>query len=453
MVGLEFVQNWYKNVRKRDSVGRQAWNRRGLWGGSSLHFARHDGRGGNQMKTKTTNLNPDGCPEKPCPVRLLVAMLGLLLLMVGQIGAFAGQQPLEIPLNPGTAPVTIPNENPALSYKGFAIDGNLLANSPDAGIGDWVIGSPGDGGYVLTPTGVPLVGVTTFARKDLYDSAVDDVFSGSKFNENPADWKWVTSPTSDKTDINNALVHIARDAKGHIWGIIAGDRLSVNGSAYLDVEFLQKPVTNVAGGTFITGGLNNGRTTNDFVLSFNFNGGGSKPALTLWKWQAVGTSYDYVDITSSITNDPKITVYGADNTNTVTVPFLAFGQGTYPSALQFVEAAVDLTALVLDFGNSGQPCDSALGISTIFIKTKSSPAPDAELKDLVDPIQLKLILGASADAGADQKKCPGPTKTPFTVPGTAQPGFSDIASLAWSVVSPSDGSVHIVSGGQCLGGG
>lgn len=42
------------------------------------------------------------------------------------------------------------------------LDGDLLANTPISGIGDWVPGPSGSGGYVLNSNGTPVNGATTF---------------------------------------------------------------------------------------------------------------------------------------------------------------------------------------------------------------------------------------------------------------------------------------------------
>src|ERR1051326_5266028 len=55
---------------------------------------------------------------------------------------------------------------------GFGIEGDLLANSPHANVGDWLAGTnSGIGGAVLSATGVPLNLATTFHFMDQYNSA------------------------------------------------------------------------------------------------------------------------------------------------------------------------------------------------------------------------------------------------------------------------------------------
>src|SRR5438093_8844844 len=115
-------------------------------------------------------------------------------------------------VGPGTAPVDPPTG-------GFGIEGNLGANVPTAGVGDWVPGAAGAGGFVLTAGGVPVTPATTFHLIDLYDSPVDDGFNGGlKFDDDPNTWGWNAGPVPDKNDINNGLVFFTRDpSNDHLW--------------------------------------------------------------------------------------------------------------------------------------------------------------------------------------------------------------------------------------------
>ncbi|HXJ76800.1 MAG TPA: hypothetical protein VNM37_28340, partial [Candidatus Dormibacteraeota bacterium] len=107
---------------------------------------------------------------------------------------------------PGLAPV-----NPPVG--GFRIEGDLQANTPTVGQGDWVPGPAGSGGNVLTSNGVPVNPVLTFHLLDLYNSGTDDNFAGGdKVDDNPSTWAWTRNPVGDKVDINNALLHITTDS-------------------------------------------------------------------------------------------------------------------------------------------------------------------------------------------------------------------------------------------------
>src|SRR5439155_17352229 len=145
------------------------------------------------------------------------------------------------------------------------------------------------------------------------------------------------------------------------------------------------------------------------------------------KWGPNGSGgYAYVDVTASLSAGR---VFVALNSNTVAVPFGAFGQTNY-SANAFAEAALDLTALIGGF----DPCVS-FGFKTIMVKTKSSSSSTATIEDFVDPIQYTLKIGPSANAGTNQNRCTEGSSTAFPLHGVATAGLQPVASTAWSIVS------------------
>ena len=352
----------------------------------------------------------------------------------------------------GVAPVNPPTG-------GFAIDGDLLSNTPTspspfaANQGDWYAGPGGSGGNVLNSnaTGTPVDSTTTFHLVDAFNSGTDDNFAGGdKVDDNPNTWNWTLNPVNAKQDINNALIHVIKDPiTQHTWVVIAGDRLSNNGDAYIDFEFLQNTLTTtplVAGtGGFSSAGPNCGRTINDFLLTLQFTNGGTVPDFFVSRWVAAsgnnscnpGTSYDYVDVTTPVITATPPAVFAAVNASAVTVPNLtAFGTNTYATNT-FTEAAVDLTALLGSF----DPC-LTVGIKTILVKTKESQSPTANIVDFIVPQQLvpPLVIGPTVDAGPDQSKCEDPSlTTSFNLTGTAQPGTYPITSTTWSCVSSCTG--------------
>src|SRR5262245_38334467 len=211
----------------------------------------------------------------------------------------------------GIAPVDPPSG-------GFAIDGNLGANTPDANTGDWLFLNtfPGLGGAVLDAAGASLNPVTTFHFTDPYNG--DDVVfaGGQKWFANPTNWVWTVNKASAKTDINNVLLHVTRDVDDHTWVVIAADRYSTSGDSYIDFEFLQNTVTRNGNGRFDSTGPHGGRTVGDLVLSLAFTGGGDIPDFLAYRWQASGSGgYTYVDVTGSL---PTGKVFVALNTNTIT---------------------------------------------------------------------------------------------------------------------------------------
>jgi hypothetical protein len=335
------------------------------------------------------------------------------------IGMISGLTALAVPPPKGTAPVLIP-------AGGFSIDGDLMA---DAIAGDWV-GTTNPASGVLSPAGVPLNPATTFHFADAFNSTADNTFVGGlKWTDDPNVWQWTTSKASSKTDINNVLLHVARDADGHTWSIIAADRFSTSGDSYIDFEFLQNPLVLTNGGKFASSGPNGGRTVNDLLLSLAFTSGGSVADFLAYRWLPNGSGgYAYVDVTAQL---PAGRVFVALNSNTVAVPFGAFGVTTYaPNA--FAEAALDMTALLGGF----DPCLS-VGFKTIMVKTKSSQSSTASISDFINPIQYSLRIGPSADAGGNQARCSEGDSTAFVLQGKASAGMAAIASTTWSVVNGS----------------
>ena len=198
-------------------------------------------------------------------------------------------------VSPGTAPVLVPTG-------GFAIDGDLQANTPTAGIGDWLTGSAGSGGNVLDASGNAVNAGITFHLRDAY-STNDTTFAGGKSNDDPNTWTWSLGSANSKTDINNVLIHFSRDANGHQWVVVAADRLSNAGSMFMDFEFLQNPLTLLSGGKISSAGPNGGRTAGDFSLTFSTGGN-----FALQTWQLSGGSYTYVTYSA-----PAGSVYAANN--------------------------------------------------------------------------------------------------------------------------------------------
>jgi hypothetical protein len=324
-----------------------------------------------------------------------------------------------VPPPNGVAPVTTP-------AGGFGIDGHVVAGPLS---GDWMPGPNGAAG-VLDATGAPLNPATTFHFTDPYNSKSDNTFSGGKWMDNPNTWTWTLSGAQSKGDVNNVLMHVATDTNLHTWLILAADRAAVSGASYIDFELLQNTLVANTNGTFTSAGPNGGRTVNDLLLTLSFKNGGASADFLAYRWltNSSGGGYAYADAT---TNLPAGKVFVAANTNTVAVPFGAFGQTNYqPTA--FVEAAVDMTALMGAF----DPCLS-IGVKTLMVKTKSSTSTSGSLVDFVGPIQYRILLGPGADAGPDQTQCTQGSSTAFALQGVASRGFFPIASTSWSVVSGS----------------
>lgn len=289
------------------------------------------------------------------------------------------------------APVLIPSG-------GFAIDGGLKANTPTANIGDWFPGPGGTGGSVFDASANPINASTTGRKTDPYNSSSDDIFTtGSKFNDYISNLHWTSSSAPDKNDINNALYHVARDASNNQWAFIAGDRLSTNGTSYIDFEFLQGSVTENSDGTFTGTPLTSkpnggGRTQGDIIISMQYTNGGTKPLVFIYQWQLSGGTWSYQ--LANITNLDANAFAETNRTGAETgLLYTAFGTNTY-AQFSFVEAAINITYLISQL-NSGNVC-AGLNINTLWVKTKASASSTAALKDFIAPIPVNFQFGQSS---------------------------------------------------------
>jgi len=389
------------------------------------------------------------CPRLTKNVNLFVAFFLLSSFFISE-NIFA---------QAGTAPVSPPTG-------GMKIDGFLQRQT--AGIGDWLKGTglDGAGTFLFNDDGTPAVVAPgkIFNKVDLYnDQTSDEIFDGgNKLNDDPNDWGWRSGKPPAKDDINHSLVFITSDNLGHIWVLVSGDRLSTNGTSYLDMEFYQTAIFRnngtvgqapVVGGTgaFETNGPDGGRTVGDLDVTLSYVGGGSVATISFLVWapKAEGGGFDYLPLVP-----PAGSAYVAANAGTVNVPYGAFGATTY-GALQFIEAAIDVTALL--GGGAPNQC-SGLPFKSLFIKTKSSASPTADLKDFIDPFQINpcfdntpavitatgntLTLGCNPSAGtingalgsaSASDNCGTPTLT--SSDGTVQSnGCNRSQTRTWSAV-------------------
>jgi hypothetical protein len=220
-----------------------------------------------------------------------------------------------------------------------------------------------------------------FLKRDRFNDLVnDEIFDGgNKLNQDPNDWGWRSQKPPGKDDINNATGFLALnpipDANGrnHIWLAISGDRMETNGTSYIDFEFYQNEIHRTGGpipggtGGFVSSGPDNGRTVGDLSLTLEYTGGGGIATIKYLQWQpgAEAGSFDYFPL-----NPPAGSAFAAANTGFVSMCLMVHLAVLHTIRLQWVEGAVDLTALI---GGSGSPgeCGSQ-PLNTLFIKTKSS---------------------------------------------------------------------------------
>ncbi len=283
----------------------------------------------------------------------------------------------------------------------FNIDGFIERQS--SLYGDWTKGSQTNGtdsGSVLFDNGNTRDMPLTYHISDLYNtpgSGTDDVFNGgNKSNANPTTWGWKYGSVPNKDEMNNANIHISNDkATGDLWAIMAGDRYTITGTSYIDFEFYQNGITAVApsggsSGSFTTSGTDCGRTIGDLLVTVEYTNGGSVDSIYFYRWAASVSAtcgYDWEAFTISSAD-----AFGYSNTASINAPYSAFGLSAYTS-IQFVEAAINVTNMV-DGSINTDPCTGLL-FETVFVKTKSSSSSNADLKDMIAPIQLVLNVGVA----------------------------------------------------------
>ncbi|MCZ6655324.1 MAG: hypothetical protein O7D91_20140 [Planctomycetota bacterium] len=274
-------------------------------------------------------------------------------------------------------------------------------------------------------------------------------------------WNWASQGGGpQKNDLTNIYVHRRVEA-GNEWLFVGAETRSTSGDSHIDFEVNQAGVV-LQGGNLAVGCVHGqtccdlnpnedgniigngpvgagGRTVNDIILSMDFVQGGVQPVLTVRTWD--GAQYNLVvgvagvtlfsqtntsDINSG-TNWDGFKSNGATNAGTV-------------KALQFVEGAINLTALGIEF----DPCSTD---ATLMVKTRSSHSFTAELKDFalfpfpVPPFPTCIPEDDEVCDGDDAQLCAtidapaGNLTAPFTmvwidpsgvpVPGGTFPGLVD----------------------------
>ena len=293
---------------------------------------------------------------------------------------------------PGVAPVMIP-------AGGFGVDGDAFSNYPGgiyANSGDWFSSPsyPGTGGTVFnmaTPDPFDLIPELTspviMAKHfpDPYQDVDPTRFTTSnKINDDPGTYLWGPGPSNSpgKNEINNATVvftfgnPILGGDPDDLWAVIAGDRAVVQGSSYIDFEFLQNSLVANANGTFTSEGPHGGRTVGDLLVTLVFTGGGNIATVRVNRWVANGPGYIYQE-----QNPDTLTgmIYSMANGEETEAPWMPFGQGEY-LVYQYAEGAVNLSRL-FDFDE--QSCGY---VSTVFVRTRTSGnSSSSELKDIAGP--------------------------------------------------------------------
>lgn len=212
-----------------------------------------------------------------------------------------------------------------------------------------------------------------------------------------------------KNDITNAMVFFKRQG-GETWLIGGAETRAVNGDAHLDFEYNQKGVylsgSQTAG--FIKGnGMVKGRTVGDFLVSIDYELGGTCPRFALYVWNSQGRW-----VSQPIA--PGVDYFFSANVGAAPIDAVAPGYGVTPAGLpsntterlQFVEFAVKSSAIDALLNNI---CNDS---ATVTVKTRSSTSFTAELKDFVF---FSFGNPPILDCSPDQCVCQLPNGNTFTV--------------------------------------
>ena len=152
---------------------------------------------------------------------------------------------------------------------------------------------------------------------------------------------------------------------------LAWSRENQNGTVNFDFEINAAEQPNLV----TTGAKTLVRTTNDLLINYGFQGGGSTAALSLRKW--TGTQWGAETPISSNCSE------GAANTSPVSDTLGGNPPVTRPAG-QFGEAAINLVCAGVLQPNTCAPFSSA------YVKSRSSTAFTSEIKDFIAPVHLSL---------------------------------------------------------------
>jgi hypothetical protein len=260
-------------------------------------------------------------------------------------------------------------------------DGNLKTSPTTFGTTDWQNVSGLNAGFDL-PSGT---GDNAFGQGTKEDNANVTVVTGS-----------IPPNKSDLTRFYEA----SETVSGNTFLYLAWERTNVLGSANMDFEINQKTQPDLT----TTGSKALNRTPGDLLITYDFTNGGGKPLLGLNFWltgahtpdnSGIGFATnaclssnsfpcwgDHIDLNSKV----GVSIGAVNNLDPVADPLFP----TKPNyinpvpALQFGEAAINLT------GAGVFPPNTCEAFGSAFLKSRSSPAFTAEVKDFIAPVPVNI---------------------------------------------------------------
>jgi hypothetical protein len=330
---------------------------------------------------------------------------------------------------PGNAPVIWPPN-------GFGAEGDAFNNVwlyptiiPN-NVGDWFSTTPPDALYpglggtifdaagdTISPGSSSIAILAHFVDGYKNDPGGDlTVFAESdKIEDHPESYDVKAGSVPPKDDIQHADgvftygdpslgPFVAWDQPGHetgysaygvatdLWCLFACDRWKINGASYADFEFNQNVIEyDAVTGLFTSfapdfdsdGDPTGGRTPGDILITVEFTNGGAVGDVWVDKWLKLGVGQAYHWVTQDITTGVYIEgLFASFNNVDNHVPWPIYDQepdadGHYVYAPnQYIEGSINLTNVMEGVG------DECGTLATIWVRTKSSHSPTAQLKDL-----------------------------------------------------------------------
>lgn len=252
-------------------------------------------------------------------------------------------------------------------------DGNLLTNPTTFGTTDWqnVAGRN--------------VGI------DQPSGQSDNSFGQGTKEDNPAVTIVTGSIPPNKSDLSR-FYEASETVSGQTFLYLAWERTNSLGNANMDFEIDQKATSGFGGSTL--GSITLNRQPGDLLVTFDFTNGGGRPVLGLNRWLTSATNPSVPGFTTNTClSSSSFPCWGdnvvlnsgdsegaVNNSDAVTDPVSnsSIGQN------EFGETAINLTAAGV-FGTN-----SCTTFATTFLKSRSSSAFNAEVKDFVAPVPTSI---------------------------------------------------------------
>ncbi len=279
---------------------------------------------------------------------------------------------------------------------------NLTGSTFEGNDGNLVVNTAGNTDWVNAPNRV--------RGDDLASGKTDNSFGQGTKEDDPNVTVVTGSIPPQKSDLTR--FYIANEfTGGNNFLYLAWERSNVLGSANMDFEINKLTQPDLTS----TGPRTLNRSAGDLLITFDFTQGGGTPVLGLLRWVTSGATSQCFSSNSLPCWGNRVDLSGlgeaegAVNTVAVTDPI---ANASLP-ALTFGEAAVNLTAAGVF------PPNTCTAFGSAFLKSRSSAAFPAEVKDFVAPQPVNISNCGKIIINKVTQPSPDPTNTsfPFTLTG------------------------------------